>query len=70
MFLADLDELTMNDGYEKWRQKEAKELEELVQKRLNYIQNPTNCSKAKKINCEVQTFDCGFGKFDFFNQIS
>ena len=36
--LSDLYQLSESDGYSSWRQKEAKELEELVQARIRAIQ--------------------------------
>ena len=36
--MSDLYQLSESDGYSSWRQKEAKELEELVQARIRAIQ--------------------------------
>ena len=36
--MSDLSKLSESDGYANWRQKEAKELEELVQARIRAIQ--------------------------------
>lgn len=41
------------DGYEQWRRDEADNLSELVQRRLNYLQNPEDCSKARKLVCRL-----------------
>jgi glycoprotein 6-alpha-L-fucosyltransferase len=41
------------DGYADWREQEASDLRALVKKRLDHIQNPLDCSKAKKIVCKL-----------------
>ncbi|XP_046828927.1 alpha-(1,6)-fucosyltransferase [Vespa crabro] len=58
--IMDLDRLTKADGYNDWRKKEAKELSDLVQSRFRYLQNPTDCNKAKKLICSLNK-GCGFG---------
>ncbi|KAK2580528.1 hypothetical protein KPH14_006259 [Odynerus spinipes] len=58
--IVDLDRLTKADGYNDWRQKEAKELSDLVQSRFRYLQNPSDCNKAKKLICSLNK-GCGFG---------
>lgn len=49
----DIDRSRMIDGYEKWRRSELEKLSNLVQRRLKYVQNPPDCSKARKIVCRV-----------------
>lgn len=51
--LSDMDKLQKNDGHEQWRYTEAKNLSDLVQRRLKYIQNPKNCNTAKKLICHM-----------------
>ncbi|MCL4117072.1 UNVERIFIED_CONTAM: hypothetical protein GTU68_066300 [Idotea baltica] len=48
------------DGLNVWRDKEAKELSELVQNRLQTLQNPTDCAHAKKLVCNLNK-GCGYG---------
>ncbi|CAL8087485.1 unnamed protein product [Orchesella dallaii] len=48
------------DGYKEFRQWERKELGRIVQKRIELLQNPTDCGKARKLLCSVET-ECGFG---------
>ncbi|KAK3094131.1 hypothetical protein FSP39_024491 [Pinctada imbricata] len=48
------------DGLEKWRQKEADSLGKLVQARFHFLQNPSDCSTAKKIVCNLSK-GCGYG---------
>ena len=36
--MADLYNLSISDGAEEWRKKEAEELSDLVQRRLHYLQ--------------------------------
>lgn len=58
--LIDVDRLTKADGHDEWREKEAKELSDLVQRRFTYLQNPKDCNKAKKLLCNLNK-GCGFG---------
>ncbi|XP_041468753.1 alpha-(1,6)-fucosyltransferase-like isoform X3 [Lytechinus variegatus] len=58
--MTDIYNLSRVDGYSSWRQKEAKELTKLVQQRLRYVQNPKDCSKVKKISCNIR-IPCGYG---------
>ncbi|KAI1897818.1 hypothetical protein AGOR_G00087180 [Albula goreensis] len=58
--MADLFYLSQADGAGDWREKEAKYLTELVQNRLNYLQNPQDCSKARKLVCNINK-GCGYG---------
>ena len=51
--LSGLNELSEVDGFKSWREKEAKDLSELVQKRLHALQNPKDCSTAKKLICKL-----------------
>ncbi|XP_030841910.1 alpha-(1,6)-fucosyltransferase-like [Strongylocentrotus purpuratus] len=48
------------DGSSSWKQNESKKLSNLIQQRLHFIQNPPDCSKAKKIVCNFKV-RCGFG---------
>ncbi|XP_052767020.1 alpha-(1,6)-fucosyltransferase-like [Mya arenaria] len=43
-----------------WRKAEAARLTDLVQRRIAFIQNPSNCEKAKKILCNLGK-GCGYG---------
>lgn len=51
--LNDIQQMQEADGYEYWRQKESIALSELVQKRLQYLQNPEDCSTAQKLVCRL-----------------
>lgn len=51
--LNDMDHLQRIDGYEQWRRNEAESLSDLVQRRLNYLQNPKDCSTARKLVCRL-----------------
>eukprot|EP00057_Strongylocentrotus_purpuratus_P007133 XP_011661607.1 PREDICTED: alpha-(1,6)-fucosyltransferase-like [Strongylocentrotus purpuratus] len=48
------------DGNSSWKQNESKKLSNLIQQRPHFIQNPPDCSKAKKIVCNFKV-RCGFG---------
>jgi len=58
--LTDLERLRENDGYDDWRENEAKDLSALVQARLKYLQNPDDCRKANKLICNLNK-GCGYG---------
>ncbi|RXG59715.1 Alpha-(1,6)-fucosyltransferase [Armadillidium vulgare] len=49
----DLRILSDLDGLSLWREKEAVELSDLIQKRLHKLQNPPDCSKARKLICNL-----------------
>lgn len=51
--LKDIDRLAKIDGYEQWREQEAQSLSDLVQRRLIHLQNPKDCSKARKLVCRL-----------------
>ncbi|XP_060684839.1 alpha-(1,6)-fucosyltransferase isoform X1 [Hemiscyllium ocellatum] len=58
--MTDVYYLSQTDGADKWREKEAKDLTDLVQRRITYLQNPKDCSKAKKLVCNINK-GCGYG---------
>lgn len=58
--LDDLEQLRASDGFEEWRRREARELSARVQERLHFLQNPEDCSKARKLVCDLDE-TCGFG---------
>ncbi|XP_045528087.1 alpha-(1,6)-fucosyltransferase [Pieris brassicae] len=58
--LSDQQKLPELDGYQDWRQQEAANVSDLVQKRLKYLQNPSNCRDARKVICNLNK-GCGFG---------
>lgn len=51
--INDMDHLQKIDGYEQWRRNEADSLSDLVQRRLKHLQNPENCSTARKLICRL-----------------
>ena len=55
-----IDDISETDGFKSWREREAHELTELVQKRLFVLQNPKNCFASRKLLCNLN-IDCGFG---------
>ena len=56
----DLEQLKASDGFDEWREKESKELSALVQARLHFLQNPADCSSARKLVCNLNK-GCGYG---------
>ncbi|XP_023662503.1 alpha-(1,6)-fucosyltransferase isoform X1 [Paramormyrops kingsleyae] len=58
--MMDLYYLSQADGAGDWREKEAKDLSSLVQNRITYLQNPQDCSKARKLVCNINK-GCGYG---------
>jgi glycoprotein 6-alpha-L-fucosyltransferase len=49
-----------NDGYEGFRYKESQALSDLVQRRFHFLQNPSDCSTARKLVCKINK-GCGLG---------
>uniref|UniRef100_A0A4W5P6M4 Alpha-(1,6)-fucosyltransferase n=1 Tax=Hucho hucho TaxID=62062 RepID=A0A4W5P6M4_9TELE len=58
--MTDLYYLSQADGVGDWRVKEARDLSNLVQSRITYLQNPQDCSKARKLVCNINK-GCGYG---------
>ncbi|KAM9554011.1 alpha-(1,6)-fucosyltransferase-like isoform 1-T2 [Salvelinus alpinus] len=58
--MTDLYYLSQADGVGDWRVKEARDLSNLVQNRITYLQNPQDCSKARKLVCNINK-GCGYG---------
>lgn len=58
--LNKIEELADLDYYNHWRWNSANSASDLVQRRLLQLQNPANCSTAKKLVCALD-IDCGFG---------
>lgn len=56
----DIDRVKLVDGHDGWREKEARDLSDLVHRRFDYLQNPKDCNKAKKLLCNLNK-GCGFG---------
>lgn len=48
------------NGQREWVEKEHKELGDLVQRRLQHLQNPTDCDSTKKLVCQLNK-GCGYG---------
>lgn len=51
--INDMDQLRKIDGYEQWRRTESENLSDLVQRRLKHLQNPADCSSARKLICRL-----------------
>ncbi|XP_045480462.1 alpha-(1,6)-fucosyltransferase isoform X3 [Harmonia axyridis] len=58
--LHDIDKIQEVDGYAAWRERESKNLSDLVQTRFEYLQNPSDCANAKKLVCSLNK-GCGYG---------
>lgn len=48
-----MDRLPKIDEHEQWRRNEAESLSDLVQPRLKRLQNPKDCSTARKLICRL-----------------
>ncbi|BFZ12311.1 hypothetical protein BsWGS_15350 [Bradybaena similaris] len=57
--LSDFAKLRKASKEEVYREQRLKELGDLVQRRLAYLQNPSDCETSKKIVCKMR--HCGFG---------
>lgn len=55
--------MTKNDGYDQWRQREVKELENIFRKNFEDLQYPKDCDTRKKLTCHSETTDCGWGQY-------
>lgn len=58
--LKDVSTLAEVDNYSRWRQQESETLSDLVQNRLEELQNPPNWFTAKQLLCKLEK-GCGFG---------
>ncbi|KAL1455011.1 hypothetical protein WDU94_009137 [Cyamophila willieti] len=58
--VKDLGSLQASDSFEGWRLKESLDLSDLVQRRLEYLQNPSDCRTARKLVCNLNK-GCGYG---------
>lgn len=58
--LDDFEKLRTANKADEWRLEKSKELGDLVQRRFEYLQNPADCKKAKKVVCNLHK-GCGFG---------
>ncbi|CAD5121378.1 DgyrCDS9898 [Dimorphilus gyrociliatus] len=57
---TDLHRLYESEPMATWRKKEAEDLSDIIQRRLFYLQNPSDCSAAKKLICNINK-GCGYG---------
>ncbi|GBP31765.1 Alpha-(1,6)-fucosyltransferase [Eumeta japonica] len=51
--LVDMQKLAELDGYQEWRQTEAANVSDPIQRRLHYLQNPSDCREARKLICNL-----------------
>ncbi|XP_060530769.1 alpha-(1,6)-fucosyltransferase isoform X2 [Cylas formicarius] len=58
--LHDIEEIAEVDGYKEWREQEFHNLSNLVQTRFKNLQNPKDCSIARKLVCSLNK-GCGYG---------
>lgn len=58
--LVNMHNLSVSDNLAKWRQSESQLLAEKVQQDFQRLQNPSDCSAAKKLLCDLNKF-CGYG---------
>ncbi|KAK7477604.1 hypothetical protein BaRGS_00031152 [Batillaria attramentaria] len=58
--VADIHYLRRADSDEEWRKSESRRLGKLVQNRLDFLQNPTDCSQRRFVVCNLRQA-CGFG---------
>lgn len=57
---TDLEKRKILEHGDSWMQKEHEELSQLVQSRFEKLQNPKDCSSAKKLICQINK-GCGYG---------
>ena len=56
-----MEQLEENDGFSAWRKEEYQTLHSQVQSAITHLQNPTDCSRAKKLICHLNQHGCGLG---------
>jgi len=56
-----MEELEELDGFSQWIQEEFETLSSMVQTAITRLQNPADCSKAKKLVCHLNQETCGLG---------
>lgn len=56
--LSDISNLASVDNHSIWRNKESKGLSNLLQQRLQELQNPPDCDKARKLVCKLNKVCC------------
>ena len=68
---SELQKLRGADGFESFREKETKELAEIVEQRIHSLQNPKDCDNAKKLLCSLNKgWICWIVKIEFKNSWS
>lgn len=50
---ADLANVTSEDGWASWRQRESELLSDLMRRRIHHLQNPPDCTTARKLVCNL-----------------
>ncbi|EEB15853.1 alpha-(1,6)-fucosyltransferase, putative [Pediculus humanus corporis] len=58
--MKDINGLSKEDGFSSWRKSESASLAAELEKRLKLLQNPEDCTTAKKLICNLNK-GCGFG---------
>jgi glycoprotein 6-alpha-L-fucosyltransferase len=58
--IAQVYNISLSDNNGEWRRNEAHKLRDKVRQRIHEMQNPSQCSKARKILCDLNKA-CGFG---------
>lgn len=62
-WLNDLETLSRSDGYDSWRRNEANKLRKIIAERIEFIQNPMDCDKAKIFKCYAYP-EIGWGEYE------
>lgn len=52
--------ILMNTELNTWKEQETRKLRDQIEHELDMLQNPKDCSSAKKLHCKIRDF-CGFG---------
>ena len=55
------EKMAVLDGLSSWRLQESTDLKRSVQEALTKLQNPGNCSSARKLVCHLTWNGCGLG---------
>ena len=58
---SQMEQMEAIDDFSKWKKQEVESLTSEVQSAISRLQNPADCSLAKKLVCHMNHHDCGLG---------
>ena len=64
--MKDINGLSKEDGFSSWRKSESASLAAELEKRLKLLQNPEDCTTAKKLICNLNKVGIQFSLLAFY----